>query len=136
MPFPARFATPVTPLKIRFDFNLTLGQLCGDASNNHASPLTPLHRALTWRIPKTLPILIIQGELDPVGENLVGTRRLVERYKALGLTRIETHYYPGARHVLNETNRDEVQRDVLAWLAKTMEGTRAVAACPRATRPP
>ena len=77
--------------------------------------------ALEARIPKTLPVLVIQGELDPVGENLVGTRRLVERYNALGLTRIETHYYPGARHeVLNETNRDEVQRDVLAWLAKTV----------------
>ena len=77
--------------------------------------------ALEARIPKTLPVLVIQGELDPVGENLVGTRRLVERYNALGLTRIETHYYPGARHeVLNETNRGEVQRDVLAWLAKTM----------------
>lgn len=35
--------------------------------------------------------------------------------------RIETRYYTGARHeLLNETNRDEVQRDVLAWLAKTM----------------
>ena len=60
------------------------------------------------------------GRLDPIG-GPDGTRRLVERYNALGLTRIETHYYPGARHaVLNETNRDEVQRDVLAWLAKTM----------------
>lgn len=77
--------------------------------------------ALEARIPKALPVLVIQGELDPVGENLAGTRRLVERYNALGLTRIETHYYPGARHeVLNETNRDEVQHDVLAWLAKTM----------------
>jgi alpha-beta hydrolase superfamily lysophospholipase len=77
--------------------------------------------ALEARIPKTLPLLIIQGELDPVGENLVGTRRLVERYRALGLTVIETRFYTGARHeLLNETNRDEVQREVLAWLAKTV----------------
>jgi alpha-beta hydrolase superfamily lysophospholipase len=77
--------------------------------------------ALEARIPKTLPLLIIQGEMDPVGENLAGTRRLVERYRALGLTVIETRYYTGARHeLLNETNRDEVQRDVLAWLAKTV----------------
>jgi alpha-beta hydrolase superfamily lysophospholipase len=56
-----------------------------------------------------------------VRENLVGTRRLVARDQALGLTRIETHYYTGARHeLLNETNRDEVQRDVLGWVAKTM----------------
>ncbi|HRO58097.1 MAG TPA: hypothetical protein PK177_02855 [Burkholderiaceae bacterium] len=66
-------------------------------------------------------MLVIQGELDPVGENLVGTRRLVARYQALGMSRIETRYYTGARHeLLNETNRDEVQRDALAWLAKTV----------------
>lgn len=77
--------------------------------------------ALEARIPKSLPVLVIQGELDPVGENLVGTRRLVARYQALGMSRIETRYYTGARHeLLNETNRDEVQRDVLAWLAKTL----------------
>jgi len=59
--------------------------------------------ALEARIPETLPVLVIQGELDPVGENLVGTRR-----QALGLTRIETRYHTGARHeLLNETNRDE-----------------------------
>jgi alpha-beta hydrolase superfamily lysophospholipase len=76
---------------------------------------------LEARIPKSLPVLVIQGELDPVGENLVGTRRLVARYQALGMSRIETRYYTGARHeLLNETNRDEVQRDVLAWLAKTV----------------
>jgi len=72
------------------------------------------------RIPTTLPVLI-QGELDPVGENLAGTRRLVERYRALGLTRIETRYYAGARHeLLSETNRDEVTGDVLGWVAKTV----------------
>ena len=77
--------------------------------------------ALEARIPKSLPVLVIQGELDPVGENLAGTRRLVARYQALGMSRIETRYYTGARHeLLNETNRDEVQRDVLAWLAKTV----------------
>ena len=66
-------------------------------------------------------MLVIQGELDPVGENLVGTRRLVTRYQALGLTRIEPRYYPGARHeLLNETNRDEVTADVLGWVGKVV----------------
>ena len=52
-----------------------------------------------------------------MGENLAGTRRLVERYQALGLTRVETRYYAGARHeLLNETHRDEVTGDVLAWV--------------------
>lgn len=77
--------------------------------------------ALEARIPKSLPVLVIEGGLDPVGENLAGPRRLVARYQALGMSRIETRYYGGARHeLLNETNRDEVQRDLLVWLAKTV----------------
>ena len=73
------------------------------------------------RIPKDLPVLVIQGALDPVGENLKGTQALLDRYAALGLTRVQHHFYPEARHeVLNETNRDEVTRDVLEWLGSTV----------------
>ncbi|HEY8607777.1 MAG TPA: alpha/beta hydrolase [Noviherbaspirillum sp.] len=69
------------------------------------------------RIPKALPVLVIQGALDPVGANLQATRALLERYQALGMSRVSHRFYDGARHeLLNETNRDEVQRDVLAWL--------------------
>ena len=69
------------------------------------------------RIPKTLPVLVIQGSLDPVGGNLKRTQALLDRYQALGLTRVSHKFYDGARHeVLNETNRDEVTRDVLNWL--------------------
>ena len=56
-----------------------------------------------------------------MGESGGGPRRLVARYQALEMSRIETRHDAGARHeLLNETNRDEVQRDVLAWLAKTV----------------
>jgi alpha-beta hydrolase superfamily lysophospholipase len=69
------------------------------------------------RIPKSLPVLAIQGSLDPVGGNLKGTQALLDRYAALGLTRASHRFYDGARHeLLNETNRDEVTRDVLDWL--------------------
>jgi alpha-beta hydrolase superfamily lysophospholipase len=69
------------------------------------------------RIPKTLPVLVIQGSLDPVGGNLKRTQALLDRYQALGLTQVSHKFYDGARHeVLNETNRDEVTRDVLSWL--------------------
>ena len=41
---------------------------------------------------------------------------LIDRYKALGLKDLTAKLYPGARHeILNETNRDEVHRDLLAW---------------------
>ena len=71
------------------------------------------------RIPKSLPVLVIQGSLDPVGGNLQGTQALLDRYATLGLTRVSHKFYDGGRHeLLNETNRDEVTRDVLDWLGK------------------
>ncbi len=74
------------------------------------------------RIPQALPILVIQGERDPVGGNLEKTKALLARYEELGLTNVSHHFYPGARHeVLNETNRDEVQNDVLTWLDKVTQ---------------
>ena len=69
------------------------------------------------RIPKDLPVLVIQGTLDPVGANLTTTQALLDRYQALGVYRVSHKFYEGARHeLLNETNRDEVHFDVLYWL--------------------
>lgn len=69
------------------------------------------------RIPKDVPIHIIGGDQDPVGDNTKGVMALIDRYHALGLTRVSYKFYSQARHeLLNETNRDEVQSDLLAWL--------------------
>ncbi|HEX3758895.1 MAG TPA: alpha/beta hydrolase [Kofleriaceae bacterium] len=69
------------------------------------------------RIPKDVPIHIVGGDQDPVGENTKGVMALIDRYHALGLTRVSYKFYPQARHeLLNETNRDEVQNDLLDWL--------------------
>ena len=65
------------------------------------------------RIPKSLPIYIFSGSRDPVGAKLQG---LIDVYKSAGLT-VTAKIYPDARHeTLNETNRDEVTADLLAWL--------------------
>jgi alpha-beta hydrolase superfamily lysophospholipase len=69
------------------------------------------------QIPKDVPIHIVSGDQDPVGENTKSVMALIDRYRALGLTRVSYKFYPQARHeLLNETNRDEVQRDLLDWL--------------------
>jgi alpha-beta hydrolase superfamily lysophospholipase len=66
------------------------------------------------RIRKDLPIYVFSGERDPVGSNIQG---LIGALKGAGFTRLTTRLYPGARHeTLNETNRDEVTRDLIAWL--------------------
>jgi alpha-beta hydrolase superfamily lysophospholipase len=71
------------------------------------------------RIRHDLPIYIVVGDQDPVGNDLAGVHALVERYRSAGLTRVELRVYPGARHeVFNETNRDEVERDLLQWLTR------------------
>ncbi|MDQ1517367.1 MAG: hypothetical protein QOE80_3197 [Actinomycetota bacterium] len=42
--------------------------------------------------------------------------KLVTRYREAGLD-VTTRYYDGGRHeMFNETNRDEVLTDLLAWL--------------------
>ena len=65
-------------------------------------------------IRKDMAIYVFSGERDPVGANIQG---LIQDLKATGFTQLTTRIYPGARHeTLNETNRDEVTRDFIAWL--------------------
>jgi alpha-beta hydrolase superfamily lysophospholipase len=69
------------------------------------------------RVRPELPLFVAVGELDPVNGQLALVNALVDRYRAAGLTDVTLTVYPGARHeVLNETNRDEVFGDLLAWL--------------------
>jgi alpha-beta hydrolase superfamily lysophospholipase len=66
----------------------------------------------------SIPVLLVTGDQDPVSEGGKWVRVLEERLQAAGL-QVTSHYYPGARHeVLNETNRDEVTSDIVAWLEK------------------
>ena len=71
-------------------------------------------RASLAAIRKDMPIYVLSGEKDPVGANIKG---LIADLKAAGFTKLTTRLYPGARHeTLNETNRDEVIGDLIAWL--------------------
>jgi alpha-beta hydrolase superfamily lysophospholipase len=68
-----------------------------------------------------LPLYIGVGEADPVNGQMTLVHALVERYEAAGLTDVTLRAYPGARHeVFNETNRDEVEADLLGWLARVV----------------
>jgi alpha-beta hydrolase superfamily lysophospholipase len=69
------------------------------------------------QLPAGLPVLILAGQRDPVGgdnaDQVVALAELLEKH---GLP-VERHIYADARHeVFNETNRDEVVADLLAWL--------------------
>lgn len=69
------------------------------------------------RVPSDLPIMITGGENDPVGGDK-GMTRLAMRYAQTMHTRLTVKIYTDGRHeMLNETNRDEVTKDWLDWIA-------------------
>lgn len=68
-------------------------------------------------IPKSLPLLLISGECDPVGGFGKGVRAAYARYRAAGLQQVRCLLYPGCRHeLLNEVNRETVYADLLDWM--------------------
>lgn len=71
------------------------------------------------RMPKDLPMYLFTGDSDPVNGMLAWFDPLVARLRKAGMRDVSMHVYGGARHeVLNETNRDEVIANLLAWLAR------------------
>ncbi|MDT0499104.1 alpha/beta hydrolase [Algiphilus sp. W345] len=70
-----------------------------------------------------LPVLLISGSEDPVGNSGRGPARLARAYRKAGLQDVEVRSFAGARHeLLHETNRHEVERLVLNWLGNRLRG--------------
>ncbi len=95
-------------------FELTEASVQSVFQATHGATLDPRLASVS----KTLPVLVISGERDPVtGPGQAFADSLVDRYRAAGIQDIEHRVYPGARHELfNETNRNEVTADLIAWL--------------------
>ena len=76
------------------------------------------------RVPAPLPILIIGGERDPVG-GATALTRLAAEYETTGHEHVTLTLYADGRHeMLNETNRDEVTADILAWIDDVIDRLR------------
>lgn len=69
------------------------------------------------KIQKELPIFIVSGDMDPVGNFGKGIINLYENFKSIGIKDVKYKLYKGKRHeILNEDNKKEVMEDVLEWL--------------------
>ena len=69
------------------------------------------------KMPKDLPVLFVSGDKDPVGGNGKGVRQTYEAFRAAGMKDVRLKLYPDCRHEMhNELNREELHRDVLAFL--------------------
>ncbi|GAB4372809.1 MAG: alpha/beta hydrolase [Spirochaetales bacterium] len=76
------------------------------------------YRQSTYRnTPKDLPIYIFGGSKDPVGKFSRTITQLYKEYRKAGISNVTMKFYSGGRHeMLNETNREEVYKDILSWL--------------------
>ena len=66
-----------------------------------------------------LPLLMISGGRDPVGDNGRGVRKVYDLYRKTGERDITLHLLPEGRHeCLNEINKTEVYNILSDWMEK------------------
>jgi len=69
------------------------------------------------KIPKQLPIILLSGEQDPVGNFGKDVGKLFESYKQLNIKDITYKVYKDDRHeILNELDRETVYNDIGEWI--------------------
>ncbi|RCG21603.1 alpha/beta hydrolase [Streptomyces diacarni] len=74
------------------------------------------------RIPRALPVHVAVGELDPCHQRMTLVYELLEDFRYLGSHDLSWRAYEGARHeILNETDKDEVQADLLEWFESHLD---------------
>lgn len=75
------------------------------------------------KIDKQLPIFLLAGDDDPVGDYGEGVQAVYEQYLQNGLQQVSIKLYEQGRHeMLNELNKMEVYTDILNWIETMMKG--------------
>ncbi|MCC8022798.1 MAG: alpha/beta hydrolase [Clostridiales bacterium] len=74
-------------------------------------------------VPAALPICLIGGDMDPVGNYGAGVEEVCKTLQQTGHERTVMKLYGNARHeLLNETNKESVYEDIAVWIENTVEG--------------
>ncbi|MDD4066888.1 MAG: alpha/beta hydrolase [Clostridia bacterium] len=68
------------------------------------------------RMRKDLPIFIISGDKDPIGNYGKGVTKVYEVLKEAGCNAKIKLYKNGRHEMLNEINADRVYKDILSWI--------------------
>lgn len=69
------------------------------------------------QVSKDLPVLLVSGAEDPVGDYGKGVVKAYKAYVKAGLKDVTLKMYPGSRHELvGDLHRKNVYEDILAWL--------------------
>ena len=65
------------------------------------------------------PILLLSGDMDPVGNYGKGVKNVYDKFIAAGLNKVSIKLFEDGRHeMLNETNRKEVYEYIYDWIEK------------------
>lgn len=73
------------------------------------------------KVPKDIDILLISGDMDPVGNYSSGIREINDKLVASGHSKTEMKLYPEGRHeILNELNKTEVYEDINSFILKAV----------------
>lgn len=74
-------------------------------------------------VPKDIPILVISGDMDPVGAFGAGLKEIHSKLLQSGHSKAQLKLYDGARHeILNEMNKEEVYCDLLSFIKNNVLG--------------
>lgn len=128
--FNKQFENPKTP----FDWLTSDGQAVESYINDPYCGFVPTHQFFkdltdglllisrkkeNKKIRKDLPVLLISGAADPVGNNGKGVFQVAEQLTEAGLEHVAVHLFEGMRHeILNERSKELVYKVIKRWLKK------------------
>ena len=69
------------------------------------------------KIPKNLPLILLSGDKDPVGNMGMDVKRLYDACMEAGLADVAMKLYKDDRHeILNELDKENIYEDILNWI--------------------
>jgi len=74
------------------------------------------HAGWAGSLPESLPILLVSGEEDPIGDFGKGPKAVQRSLLSCGRQAFLKLYAGGRHEMLNEINRDEVWQDLAEWM--------------------
>lgn len=77
------------------------------------------------KMPKDLPLLVLSGSEDPVGDNGKGVRRFEAMLEQIGMRQVTCTLYPKNRHeLIHDLDREQVMKDILDWCGQIEKNKR------------
>ena len=75
-----------------------------------------------YKISKDLPVFLVSGEDDPVGNYGKSVKQVCQKYRGAGIKDVDIKLYRDDRHeILNEVDRVTVYEDLYLWLCDKMD---------------